>query len=295
MMARAGVTEEDRRAFVRARLLGELDERRRDAIRFAALMFVLTPAFLALAVLLFVFVVRWADLPFFDDLAFEYGFAVGAAGALAFMYVAYLVRGKPRWLAREADRGSELLALAALAGVAVLTFATSLRSSAPGLFWPLYAIGCLAFLGLLGRAYQARESYYLGWFGGWVDDPFTIQDDLDRAHVGLGFALAVPNAVLDAYGDVFGASWMWRAIDEDEAAIAADALVAAGRGDPAAVRRTLSRLAPSGRRRVAKGLKALGFVAPGPAFRLTVDGRKFLAEVSSPAGDDLDSDERRRR
>ena len=35
-------------------------------------------------------------------------------------------------------------------------------------------------LALLGRAYELREDYYLGWFGDLMDNPFRIQDDIER-------------------------------------------------------------------------------------------------------------------
>lgn len=265
------------RDWVRARILGELDDVRKDAIKFAVLTVLLTPVFMLLAVFLFIGAVQYADLPFFDHLAFRDGFAVGGTAALTLMLVAYHARPKPKWLERATDGTWELASAAAWVALVAVTFVPAVR--AHGAFWLLYAAAAFTFLGLLGRAYEARESYYLGWFGGWAGDPFTIQDDIDRAHVSLGIALSVPYALLEAYGDILGSSWVWRGIDETEAQAAADAMIAGLAGKPDEVVRALSRLPLSSRMRVSKALLKLEFVQPGPAFRLSQSGKRFLHEA----------------
>ena len=54
-------------------------------------------------------------------------------------------------------------------------------------------------MALLGRAYEPREDYYLGWFGGLMNDPFSLRDDVDRLHVRLGFMVALPMMLLGAW------------------------------------------------------------------------------------------------
>ncbi|GEM_PF-3324346 len=64
------------------------------------------------------------------------------------------------------------------------------------LFLVLY-VAALVLLFVASFYYQPKERYYFGYrrYGGYGDDPFTLRDDLDRAHAFLGFLLAIPNFI----------------------------------------------------------------------------------------------------
>ncbi len=57
-------------------------------------------------------------------------------------------------------------------------------------FWAAYSVFWVVAL-VVGRHYRPKERYDLGWqFGGLlIDKPFTLRDDRDRAHMGLGMLL----------------------------------------------------------------------------------------------------------
>ena len=61
----------------------------------------------------------------------------------------------------------------------------------PAKFAAVVGVIALTTFGLMGHAYEARESYYTGFWGGALDDPFTTEDDWDRAHLSLGIVSAM--------------------------------------------------------------------------------------------------------
>lgn len=66
--------------------------------------------------------------------------------------------------------------------------------------WPLFG---LAYSGIwvvgiaIGNFYTPKDDYDFGYraMGGWVDRPFTLKDDRDRAHATAGFILMPMNIV----------------------------------------------------------------------------------------------------
>lgn len=66
------------------------------------------------------------------------------------------------------------------------------------LYWVMYTI-CFVVAMLLGHLYTPKKDYYLGWRTkrhGVFNNPFTLRDDIDRAHFFLGFLIAIPNFVM---------------------------------------------------------------------------------------------------
>jgi hypothetical protein len=63
-----------------------------------------------------------------------------------------------------------------------------------GLFFLVYII-VFAGLVVLSDHYQPKKQYYTGktFAGQMVDDPFTVQDNMDRQHIALGLLLVIPN------------------------------------------------------------------------------------------------------
>jgi len=64
------------------------------------------------------------------------------------------------------------------------------------IFFALYTL-IVAVLMVVGIYYRPKERYDFGYVGrGFVADrPFTMSDDLDRAHASLGFLLVIPNFI----------------------------------------------------------------------------------------------------
>ncbi|HJV36631.1 hypothetical protein [Geomonas sp.] len=139
----------------------------------------------------------------------------------------------------------------------------------------------MAMLGCFGKAYEPGDNYYLGWTGGpiLIDDPFTIRDDIDRAHISLGFASAAANLILESYGGIFGSRWLWRGLTESELNDAAAVLCKLAqqdlRGASAAVRN------PQSAANVFRALSKLDLISYCHCrLNLTVKGRDLVRESS---------------
>lgn len=168
-------------------------------------------------------------------------------------------------------------ALAGIAALAVLAHATTLRTTAPAPFWTVYGLGVAGILGLMGYGYAPRDDYYLGLTRYQIDNPFTLRDDVDRAHVGLGFAAAAPQFVLGAIGGIFDGSWALAGLEEREVVAASRALLGLARGDPKAFT-PVSALGPTAAARIMRALVGCKLLAAGAAVaRLSTQGQRLLA------------------
>jgi hypothetical protein len=129
----------------------------------------------------------------------------------------------------------------------------------------------------MGTGYAPRDDYYLGWTRYQINDPFTLRDDVDRGHVSLGIAAAVPGFVLGAFGGIYDGRWALGGLEEREAAAAARALLGLGRGDPKAFT-PVSALGPTAAARVVRALVGCKLLAAGAASpRLSTKGQRLLA------------------
>jgi len=191
---------------------------RSDAALFAALTLLLTPLALAVAILMLLWALAFVDLPLIDHLGYRLSFVTGANLCLAFMAASYFLRPKEQYQ-RQADDTTWLMVASCLfCAILALSYATPLSQAHPGWFWSSYLLLALSMLGCVGHAYEPKDDYYLGWTAGpfLMDDPFTIRDDIDRAHIGLGFAVSFSHLILDSYGTIFGSRWLWRGLQESE-------------------------------------------------------------------------------
>lgn len=80
-----------------------------------------------------------------------------------------------------------------LPGAGLFMYLTGMREIdiSPGLFGLLYSVTWVV-LALLSNHYAPKSHYYFGWdmgHGGFINNPFTLQDDADRAHASLGMLL----------------------------------------------------------------------------------------------------------
>lgn len=252
---------------------------RHDALVFSLLTVLLTPVFLAIAVVLIVAMAYYADLPFVDYLGFWKSFLTGLNLSLTFMFIAFFVT--PRRRPKRADLAWVGGAILLFGLMAALCYGTKLVSTSPGLFWPVYGGLVIGMFGFLGHAYEPKDDYYLGWWGGRIDDPFTIEDDVNRAHVALGFAAAFPRLLVGSYAEIFGSLWVWRGLEPVELSAATDVLHALASCDFQRSADRLRRLPPHSAARVVRALGKLKLVRTGPdGPRLTSEGEK-LTGVSS--------------
>ncbi|MBI2932691.1 MAG: hypothetical protein HYY16_13670 [Planctomycetes bacterium] len=222
---------------IRSALARELGSARRDGALFAILTILLTPVFVVLAVIALVAMVAYVDLPVLDDVGYFSSFVTLLNTSLLWMFTALFLRPKCR--ASLADLVWVGAAVVVLAVILWVSYGTRLPEANPRVFWPAYGGLALLMLGLLGHAYEPRDSYYLGWFNGWMDDPFTLQDDVDRAHVGLGFAMAFPRLIVGSYAEIFGSGWLIRGLGGEELDAAANVLRALSEGRPEEAQRIL--------------------------------------------------------
>ena len=275
-------------ARLRPALADALATQRRDWFQFSFLTILLTPLAIVAALLLVFAAAMYADLPFVDHAFTSPMEALTGAGPLivmfnvflGFMFLALFNRQ------RGGMRGSAVLgALAAYAALLALSILTDPSTAQPQLFWIAYGALALLTLGLLGYAYAPGESYYLGWRAGplLIDDPFTLRDDLDRGHVALGIAMAIPRMIVGSYAGVFGNLWLLTGLSAHEQAAACRILVAL-RDDPTTARNRMRSLGEGTVTRALRALEYLSFIrirSGHPA--LTSKGTYLLAgQVASP-------------
>ncbi len=200
---------------LRTHLANELDNERNDHMVFSVCLVVLTPAFLALAALLLIGAIFYADLPLFDHLPFAVSVLFGGNVLVGFMFLSMFIRPKQDWQRSGDDRSHLMWAGVFYAALLFITHSDARPDSMGALIviWFALALTTMAFL---GKAYAPRDGYYLGVWNGAIDDPFTFEDDWDRAHFSLGMASVVPQALLQAYSEVFASRWLWRRFSEEE-------------------------------------------------------------------------------
>lgn len=208
---------------LRRRLRHTCDIARRDAVIYAVLVVVLSPVAVAIFILTLLFTLALVDLPFVDYLGYRVSFITGVNLCLAFMGASYFLRPKAQYQQKASDSSWLLTAGSLFCVILALCYITPLAASHPAWFWSLYLMLTLVMLGCIGHAYEPHDDYYLGWTGGplLIDDPFTIRDDIDRAHIGLGFLVVIAQVMLESYGAIFGSRWLWRGMQESELAVSA--------------------------------------------------------------------------
>ncbi len=193
---------------------------RRDAAVFAVLTVLLTPVAVAIFLMALFFCLAFVDLPFIDHLGYRISFITGANLCLAFLAASYFLRPKGSYQGQNYDSNWLLTAAGVFCAILALSYLTTMAAAHPAGFWMLYILMALGMLGCIGHSYEPKDDYYLGWTCGplLMDDPFTIEDDIDRAHIGLGFAVAISQLILESYGAIFSSRWLWRGLQESELA-----------------------------------------------------------------------------
>lgn len=245
-----------------------LGEARRDWLLGTVLTIVFLPLLLAAAAAVLVFMI---GVDVVGEVATRPSAALVAVEVfLGFLFLGYFLGepGRTRWPLVG-------VAAAGLAALVVLAHVTPLPRTAPGPFWAVYGLGVFGLLGVLGLAYTPRDDYDLGLGRYMINRPFTLHDDIDRAHFGLGFLVAIPRFVLGAASDVVSGSWALRGLSPHEVRGASAALLALGRGDAAGAHAQVGRLGPTAASRVRRALEGAKLLRPGG--HLTPKATRLLA------------------
>ena len=264
---------------LRAKLREACAGARRDAAMFALLTVLLTPFAVALAIVMLLFALAFVDLPVIDHLGYTLSLVTGVNLCLAFMGASYFLRPKEEYLRQSSDNAWLLAAFGLFCAILALSYFTPLAQTHPGWFWPFYLLLALAMLGCVGHAYEPCADYYLGWTLGpcVMDDPFTIRDDIDRAHLSLGFAVSMSHLILQSYGAIFGSRWLWRELEMAELAASVELLQGLATRDASGV---MARLRALGRGTAADAVRTLVkldlVVIDKGQPRLSLKGREFL-------------------
>jgi len=132
----------------------------------------------------------------------------------------------------------------------------------------------------MGYVYEPKEDYYLGWIMGpfIIDNPFSIEDDIDRAHLSLGFSIAIPNLIIASYADIFGSTWLWRGLEERELASAVMLLQTLAAHETTQAQERMRAIGNMSALRIIRALVKLDMIRierTGP--RLSLKGKTFLA------------------
>jgi hypothetical protein len=255
---------------------------RSDAKLFAILTVLLTPFAVALAILMLLYALAFVDLPVIDHLGYRLSFVTGANLCLAFMAASYFLRPKEQYQRQDDDTTWLLVAFGLFCAILALSYATPLVRTHPGWFWPFYLLLVLAMLGCIGHAYEPRDEYYLGMMAGPIlmDNPLTIKDDIDRAHLGLGIAVSVAHLILDSYGAIFGSRWLWRGLQESELNISVALLRGLAERDVSSVMSRIQALAKVSAADIVRALVKLELVVIDKGSpKLSIKGREFLEGV----------------
>lgn len=265
---------------LRFELRAILDKERHDAVVFSLLTVILTPVFIILGVILIMYALIYVDLPLIDHLGYRLSIVTGVNLAIGFMVVSCLLTPKARDNKSQFDILWVAIALGFFCMLLILSYETSLAQSNPPLFWLIYLLLAFSLLGCIGHAYEPRDDHYLGMKQGpaIVDNPFTIKDDIDRAHFYLGFALSMSCLVLESYASIFGSTWLWRRLKEPELSVAVALLTALSVNDAACAKSSLHSLNKSSALNLVRTLVKLEMIEIKNGFpRLCGKGREFLA------------------
>lgn len=203
---------------LRATLRERCAAARKDAIVFSVLTVLLTPVALLVFVFSLILAYGLVHRGWVDHLFDTHSFLAGANLCLAFMGASYFLRPKPKYMSHSDDDTWAFAGVGIFCGILAFSYLSPLPVAHATLFWSVYFILVTFMLGCFGKAYEPHDDYYLGWVVGpyIIDNPFTLRDDIDRAHISLGFASSIANLILESYGGVFGSAWLWRGLPESE-------------------------------------------------------------------------------
>jgi hypothetical protein len=227
------------KAHIRQSLESKFQKYRKDTLLYVVSVILLTPFLLILALAALLFAVMYSVPGILDDFTFIDDTVTVANVALVTLSLSSISGRRGPWKDALGWFGA---GFGIVLGLLAMSYGTELSTSNPQVFWSLYGLGFFLTLAFLGHVYSPRDNYYLGWMNGYMDDPFTFRDDFDRAHMSLGFALAIPRMIFEAYGHVFGSLWLWQAPDGGTWETAARVLLKLGEDDQRGAQKMLKAL-----------------------------------------------------
>lgn len=264
---------------LRNKLRQAIDKSRHDAAVFAVLTVILTPFILAVGTIVLVVTLAFVDLPVIDNLGYEFSVVTGVNLGLGFMAASYFLRPKLDYQRKSSDYGWLVVAAAFYGALLVISYGTTLAKTQPIGFWSMYLFLALAMLGCIGHAYEPHDDYYLGWTAGpiVIDNFFTLEDDIDRAHVSLGFTAAIAHMVLASYAEIFGSMWLWHGLKESEVSASVELLQALAAKDAGRARSRMKALGKTSALDVIRALVKLEMITVDRGTpRISLKGREFL-------------------
>ncbi len=95
----------------------------------------------------------------------------------------------------------------ALPAVGIFMYLTQWKELdlSPGLFGAMY-LGAWFILGLISTRYEPKSDYDFGWdmgYMGYMNNPFSLRDDIDRSHAMVGFILFPVHLVVGSWRAVW--------------------------------------------------------------------------------------------
>jgi hypothetical protein len=193
---------------IRRKLIDTIGAERRDMLVFSFLTVLLTPAFVALSVVVLLLALNQLDHShgrvLWDDRVLVHTTA-GFLGASCGMF--FVKPGSQPGLSRK-DLIWFAAGVAVLAWILYLAYLSPLRRENPRWFWPLYAGLSILMLGMLGRGYVPRDHDYMRP-GEWSLSDSPGDRQAEETDFWFGWASAFPGLLLGSYGNIFGSGWLW--------------------------------------------------------------------------------------
>ena len=268
---------------LRNKLKQIIDRSRHDAAVFTILTVILTPFVLAGATIVLIFALVFVDLPVIDHLGYELSIVTGVNLCLAFMVSSYFLRPKLAYQRCSNDYMWLVVALGFYCTLLFISYGTTLAKTNPMTFWPIYLVLTLAMLGCVGHAYEPHDDYYLGWIVGpfIIDDPFALEDDIDRAHIFLGFSVSLAHMVLASYSEIFGSMWLWHGWKASELSASVELLQALASNDAKRAKTRMREIGNTSSLDIVRALEKLEMIRIYKGIpRLSWKGKEFLGLMS---------------
>jgi hypothetical protein len=261
---------------IRRKLIDTMAGERRELLVFSFLTVLLTPAFIALSVVVLLLALNQLEHSHPSVLWDERVLVHATAGFLGASCGMFFVKPSGQPGLSWKDLVWFAAGLAVLAWILYLSYVSPLRRENPRVFWPLYTGLSILMLGMLGRGYVPRDHYYMRP-GEWsMSDP-PGDRQAEETDFWLGWASAFPGLLLGSYGNIFGSGWLWEGLNDHGLWTAADVLHSLGSRDPRRAEERLRSLPPKESGRIVRWLSRLEFLRRvRGTLGLTSAGERFL-------------------
>jgi hypothetical protein len=267
---------------IRVSLSRAISAERRDALLFSILLIILTPFFIAIAIVAILYGLDTNQNPLQSSRWHRAWPWEGMRWINAFNLFLYTTLGG--FFLRSANDARLtwknmvwwLAAGGSVAFVTYLSYSTPLRETDPRLFWYLYGGAGFVTLGFLGVGYVPSDDHFAPLQDLSFSDP-TLSRPVEEVDVPDGFLTVIPGILFSSYGNVFGSFWLWHGLNDRGLWIAAEVLYGFAIKDMARTEHSLRAAVPVQAGRVIRWLKRLEFLrGPRERLELTAQGERFL-------------------